>query len=137
MTQARQFHLVRRPRGIPVAEDFALVEATVPDIGEGEVEVENLILSVDPYMRPRLNADQPLGAPMLGGGIGRIVGSRNPKFNNGDLVRHGGGFQDRFVSDGKGLLGFDPFVKLVDWLEEEAAATVVHREPAMAVHGLL
>jgi NADPH-dependent curcumin reductase CurA len=108
MSQARQIHLIRRPRGVPVAEDFTLVEATLPEIHEGEVEVEGLILSVDPYMRPRLNADQPLGAPMLGGGIGRIVRSRNPKFKEGDCVRHGVGFQDRFVSDGKGLAILNP-----------------------------
>ena len=108
MTQARQIHLVRRPRGIPVAEDFALVEAAVPEVGDGDVEVKGLILSVDPYMRPRLNVDQPLGEPMLGGGIGRIVRSRNPKFAEGDLVRHGAGFQDLFVSDGKGMAVLKP-----------------------------
>jgi NADPH-dependent curcumin reductase CurA len=114
MTRARQIHLVRRPRGIPVAEDFALIEAAVPEMADGEVEVEGLILSVDPYMRPRLNADQPLGAPMLGGGIGRVARSRNPRFEDGDLVRHGGGFQDRFVSDGKGMsvLRPDPALSL-------------------------
>ena len=108
MTEARQIHLVRRPRGVPVAEDFALVEAILPEVGDGDVEVEALILSVDPYMRPRLNADQALGEPMLGGGIGRIVRSRNPKFEEGDLVRHGAGFQDRFVSDGKGMAVLKP-----------------------------
>jgi NADPH-dependent curcumin reductase CurA len=108
MAQARQIHLVRRPRGIPVAEDFALVEAAVPEVGNGDVEVEALMLSVDPYMRPRLNADQPLGAPMLGGGIGRVARSLHPKFKDGDIVRHGGGFQDRFVSDGKGMTVLHP-----------------------------
>jgi NADPH-dependent curcumin reductase CurA len=108
MAQARQIHLVRRPRGIPVAEDFALVEAAVPEVGNGDVEVEGLMLSVDPYMRPRLNADQPLGAPMLGGGIGRVARSLHPKFKDGDIVRHGGGFQDRFVSDGKGMTVLHP-----------------------------
>ncbi len=108
MTRARQIHLVRRPVGVPVSEDFALVEAVVPEVAEGEVEVEALILSVDPYMRPRLNADQPLGAPMLGGGIGRVTRSRNPKFKDGDLVRHGAGFQDHFVSDGKGMAVLNP-----------------------------
>jgi NADPH-dependent curcumin reductase CurA len=108
MAQARQIHLVRRPRGIPVAEDFALVEAAVREVGNGDVEVEALMLSVDPYMRPRLNADQPLGAPMLGGGIGRVARSLHPKFKDGDIVRHGGGFQDRFVSDGKGMTVLHP-----------------------------
>jgi NADPH-dependent curcumin reductase CurA len=52
--------------------------------------------------------DQPLGAPMLGGGIGRVARSLHPKFKNGDIVRHGGGFQDRFVSDGKGMTVLHP-----------------------------
>src|SRR5688500_14406976 len=103
MTTARQIHLVRRPKGVPVPDDFALVEAEVPDAEEGQVQVEALIMSVDPYMRPRLDADQALDAPLLGGGIGRVVQSRNPKFREGDLVRHGMGFRERFVSDGRGM----------------------------------
>lgn len=108
MTAARQIHLVRRPSGMPVAEDFAVVGIDVPDAGDGEVQVENLLMSVDPYMRPRLTADQPLNAPMLGGGIGRVVQSRSDRFSEGDLVRHGAGMQERFVSDGKGLQRLSP-----------------------------
>ena len=114
MTASRQIHLVRRPNGVPVAADFAVVEVDTPDAGEGEVQVQNLLMSVDPYMRPRLNADQPLDVAMIGGGIGRIVQSRNPRFKAGDLVRHGAGMQERFVSDGKGLqvLAPDPNLSL-------------------------
>ncbi|MCA6331626.1 MAG: NADP-dependent oxidoreductase [Phenylobacterium sp.] len=114
MTIARQVHLVRRPSGVPVAEDFAVVEARVPDAGEGEIQVEGLILSVDPYMRPRLDGDQKLGEAMAGGGIGRVVQSRNPKFREGDLVRHGQGFSERFNSDGRGVqvLAPDPDLPL-------------------------
>ena len=103
MTAAREIHLVRRPNGLPVPEDFALAETSLADPAESEVLVDNLLLSVDPYMRPRLNADQALGAAMLGGGIGRVVKSRNPKFKDGDIVRHGAGFRDRFLSDGAGM----------------------------------
>lgn len=103
MTATRQIHLVRRPKGVPVLEDFALVEAQVGEPGEGEIEVEALIMSVGPYMRPRLDADQPLDQPLLGGGIGRVVRSRNGKFQEGDVVRHGAGFRERFVSDGRGV----------------------------------
>jgi NADPH-dependent curcumin reductase CurA len=108
MTASRQIHLVRRPSGVPVVEDFAVVEVDTPDAAEGEVQVQNVLMSVDPYMRPRLTADQPLDAPMLGGGIGRIVQSRNPRFKEGDLVRHGAGMQERFNSDGKGLQVLTP-----------------------------
>jgi hypothetical protein len=103
MTTARQIHLVRRPVGVPVLEDFAVVETQVPDAGEGEIQVRNVLMSVDPYMRPRLDADQPLGASMLGGGIGRVIQSHNAKFREGDLVRHGGGMQELFLSDGRGV----------------------------------
>ncbi len=103
MNPSRQMHLVRRPQGVPVPEDFAIVDVQTADAGEGEIQVETLIMSVDPYMRPRLDADQKLDTPMLGGGIGRVTQSRHPKFKPGDLVRHGAGFQERFVSDGAGV----------------------------------
>ncbi|HEX2561522.1 NADP-dependent oxidoreductase [Phenylobacterium sp.] len=118
MTATRQIHLVRRPKGMPVLEDFALVEAPVGEPAEGEIEVEALIMSVDPYMRPRLDADQPLNQPLLGGGIGRVVRSRNPKFQEGDVVRHGAGFRERFVSDGRGVsvLKRDPELPLTVYM---------------------
>jgi NADPH-dependent curcumin reductase CurA len=103
MTKTRQIHLVRRPSGMPVLTDFAVVEADVPPTGEGEVRVQTLIMSVDPYMRPRLNADQALNAPLLGGGIGRVVESRHPNFKEGQLVRQGVGFREVHVTDGKTL----------------------------------
>ena len=114
MTIARQIHLVRRPQGVPVPQDFAIVERPYTDAGDGEVLVEALMMSVDPYMRPRLDADQALDAPLLGGGIGRVVQSRNERFKEGDLVRHGAGFQERFTSNGKGLsvLNRDPSLPL-------------------------
>ncbi|WP_296594997.1 NADP-dependent oxidoreductase [Phenylobacterium sp.] len=108
MTPARQIHLVRRPDGVPVADDFAVVDVDVPDAGDGEVQIQNLLMSVDPYMRPRLTADQPLNVAMIGGGIGRVVQSRNPKFAEGALVRHGAGMQERFISDGKSLQALSP-----------------------------
>lgn len=108
MTAARQIHLVRRPDGVPVTDDFAVVSVDIPDAGDGEVQVQNLLMSVDPYMRPRLTADQPLNVAMIGGGIGRVVQSRNPKFAEGTLVRHGAGMQERFVSDGRGLQALNP-----------------------------
>ena len=108
MSASRQIHLVRRPTGVPVAADFAIVEVETPDAGDGQVVVQNLLMSVDPYMRPRLTADQPLDAVMIGGGIGRIVQSRNERFKEGDLVRHGAGMQERFASDGRGLQMLNP-----------------------------
>jgi NADPH-dependent curcumin reductase CurA len=108
MSATRHIHLVRRPNGVPVTEDFALVEAECGEAGEGEIQVEAVLMSVDPYMRPRLNADQALDEPLLGGGIGRVAQSRNAKFREGDLVRHGAGFRERFVSDGRGVQVLNP-----------------------------
>ncbi len=114
MTASREIHLVRRPKGVPVAADFAVVPVDVAATGEGEVRVQTLIMSVDPYMRPRLNADQALDAPLLGGGIGRVVQSRNAKFAEGQLVKHWAGFRETFVSNGQGLMPFerDPALSL-------------------------
>jgi NADPH-dependent curcumin reductase CurA len=108
MQPSRQIHLVRRPNGVPVPDDFAVVEVITPDAADGQVQVQNLLMSVDPYMRPRLTADQALDTAMIGGGIGRIVQSNNPAFQVGDLVRHGAGMQERFVSDGRGLNRLKP-----------------------------
>jgi hypothetical protein len=112
MTTTREIHLVRRPNGVPVAEDFAVVKTDIPPTGDNEVRVQTLIMSVDPYMRPRLNADQPLNAPLLGGGIGRVTESRNPKFQEGQLVRQGVGFREIHVSDGRGLSALNRDVDL-------------------------
>ena len=112
MTVSRQIRLARRPKGVPVADDFAMIEVDTPDAGEGEIQIQNMLLSVDPYMRPRLDSDQPFDVPMIGGGIGRVVQSRNPKFKEGDLVRHGGGFQELFNTPGAQTLNPDPALSL-------------------------
>ncbi len=98
---SREIHLVARPEGMPTEAEFALVETTVPDAGPGEIQVQNLYMSVDPAMRPRLSAGQPLNQPIAGGAIGRVVQSRNPAFAEGDLVQHGNSFREYFVSNGE------------------------------------
>ena len=114
MTIARQIHLVRRPQGVPVPEDFAIVERPYAEAGDGEVLVENLYMSVDPAMRPRLTAGQDLNVAMMGGALGRVVQSKNPDFAVGDLVSSRLGFREFFTSDGKGLtkLKADPDLSL-------------------------
>ena len=98
MKRAREIHLVRRPAGLVVEADFAVVETKTNDAGDGELQIAAEILSVDPYMRPRLNADQPLNAPLVGRGIGRVVQSRDPRFREGDFVRHSAGMRELFNS---------------------------------------
>ena len=100
---SREIHLVRRPDGMPVEADFSVVEQTVPDAGEGEIQVQNLYLSIDPAMRPRLSAGQALNEAMGGGAIGRVVQSRNPNFKEGDFVQHRWSFREYLISDGRGV----------------------------------
>ncbi len=108
MTASQEIHLVRRPDGVPRPEDFAVVDTVVGEPAEGEILVQNLLMSVDPYMRPRFNGDQALNEALIGGGVGRVIGSRNPKFAEGDIVRHGAGMREVFLSDGRGVQVLNP-----------------------------
>jgi NADPH-dependent curcumin reductase CurA len=108
MPKSREIHLVQRPSGMPSAADFALVDRDVPDAGDGEVLVQNLYMSVDPAMRPRLTAGQALGEAMGGGAVGRVVQSKSDAFHMGDLVSNRMGFREFFISDGKGLAKLTP-----------------------------
>jgi NADPH-dependent curcumin reductase CurA len=103
MPKSREIHLVQRPTGAPTPDDFALVEREVADAHDGEVLVENLLMSVDPAMRPRLTAGQALNEAMLGGALGRVVQSKHADLAVGDLVSNRLGFREFFTSDGKGL----------------------------------
>ena len=108
MPRSREVHLVQRPAGAPKPQDFALVERDIADAGDGEVLVENLYMSVDPAMRPRLTAGQSLDEAMGGGALGRVVQSKHPDFAAGDLVTSRLGFREFFTSDGKGLTKLTP-----------------------------
>ena len=108
MPKSREIHLVQRPSGAPKPEDFALVEREVADAADGEVLVENLYMSVDPAMRPRLTAGQALNEAMMGGALGRVVQSKHPELKVGDLVTNRLGFREYFTSEGKGLTKLEP-----------------------------
>ncbi|WP_411288871.1 NADP-dependent oxidoreductase [Phenylobacterium sp.] len=108
MPKSREIHLTRRPAGMPQESDFTLVERDVADAGDGEVLVQNLYMSVDPAMRPRLTAGQALDEAMMGGALGRVVQSKHEGFAVGDLVTNRLGFREYFTSDGKGLTKLTP-----------------------------
>jgi len=108
MPTSRSVHLVARPEGLPTEEDFAVVETDVADATEGEVLVQNLYMSVDPAMRPRLSAGYELGETMAAGAIGRVVQSRTPDLAVGDVVSNGLGFREFFVSPPQGLRRLEP-----------------------------
>ncbi len=105
MTINKQIHLVARPTGEALAENFSLVEAEVPELNGGQVLVRHHFLSLDPYMRGRMNdaksyaVPQPLNAVMQGGTVGEVVASKNPSFKVGDKVVGFGGWQQYSVVD--------------------------------------
>jgi len=109
MPMNKQWLLASRPRGAPSVDNFRLVESPVPAIGPGEVLVRNHYMSLDPYMRMRMDdaksyaAPQPLDEVMQGGTVGEVVASNNPAFAIGDKVVGRLGWQLFARSDGTGL----------------------------------
>jgi len=105
----KAFVLASRPSGMPSADNFRLIETPVPEPGEGQVVVRHHFLSVDPYMRSRMNAGgsyaepQAIDAVMLGGTVGEIVASRHKRFKVGEIVVNYGGWQLYALSDGSDL----------------------------------
>ncbi|MFB4263151.1 hypothetical protein [Nonomuraea sp. GTA35] len=89
-------HQVARPQGWPSADQFASVEIPAPVPGPGQALVENLYLSVDPYMRERMDFEK-LGVPMEGRALGRVVESRDPRLAAGDVVFHRQGWRSHAV----------------------------------------
>ena len=106
MTTAREWTLTAYPEGAPTPAIFAMRETKLPELGDGEVEVENLFVTVDPYMRGRMRPDVKsyippfeLGQPLDGGAVGRVVKSRADGIAEGALVvsNFGAGWRDRAV----------------------------------------
>jgi NADPH-dependent curcumin reductase CurA len=113
MATYRRIVLASRPTGAVTPANFGLVETPVPACGDGQVLVRNHWLSLDPYMRGRMNdaksyaAPQPLGETMIGGTAGEVVESRHPKFAPGDRVVGYLGWSEMGLSDGTGLMKVD------------------------------
>ena len=105
MPQNPQIHLVSRPTGEPSADNFKLVTLDTPALQDKQVLVKHAFLSLDPYMRGRMNdtksytLPQPLNSVMIGGTVGEVVESRHPKFAAGDKVVGMGGWQTYSVVD--------------------------------------
>ena len=109
----RQILLVSRPQGAASVDNFKLVETPLEALPNGQVRVRNHFLSLDPYMRGRMDesksyaASQALNEVMIGGTVGEVVESKNPKFAIGDKVVGSYGWQEFGTSDGKGLRKVD------------------------------
>jgi len=97
---ARAWTLASRPQGMPTADNFRLVTLDDRALDDGEIRVANRWLSVDPYMRGRMNDVKSytppfaLDAPMQGGAIGEVTESRSDRFAVGDLIQHMAGWRD-------------------------------------------
>jgi len=106
MPRNQQIVLDHHPVGEAVASNFRLVAVDTPALKDGEVLVRHHYLSLDPYMRGRMNesksyaASQPLGEVMIGGTVGEVVESQHPKYAVGDKVVGMGGWQEYSVVDG-------------------------------------
>ena len=103
----RQVLLASRPTGKPTPENFRLVEAEVPRPGPGQMLVRTVYLSLDPYMRGRMNAGPSyarsveLGEVMEGRSVAEVVESNLPDYRAGDLVLAPTGWQAYALSDGR------------------------------------
>ncbi|MGU7838860.1 NADP-dependent oxidoreductase [Burkholderia sp. AW33-5] len=119
----RQILLVSRPQGAASADNFRLVETPLVPLADGELRVRNHFLSLDPYMRGRMNdaksyaVPQPLNEVMIGGTAGEVIESRHPDFAVGEHVVGQFGWQEYGTSNGNGLRKVDTSrVPLSAWL---------------------
>ncbi|HEU4624736.1 MAG TPA: NADP-dependent oxidoreductase [Steroidobacteraceae bacterium] len=114
MITSREIRLKSRPSGALGPEHFELATVEVPPPSAGDVQVRNLWMSVDPYMRPRMNdvksyvPPYEVGKPLDGGAIGEVIASADPAFAPGDLVESGFGWREVFNAPAKTLRKLDP-----------------------------
>jgi len=110
----RQVVLASRPKGKPQANNFTIAEAPIPAPKDGQVLSKTIYLSLDPYMRGRMNAGKSYADPveidevMSGGTVGQVIESKNSSFSEGDFVFGYGGWQEFWLQDGKKLKKVDP-----------------------------
>ena len=113
-TTGREIHLASRPSGWPTPENFRLVEVSVPRPAPGQVLIRNQYMSVDPYMRGRMN-DVPSYVPPFelnqaldGGAVGVVVASADPRVDEGEYVVHGLGWREYALADAGTVRRVDP-----------------------------
>lgn len=109
----REIHLVSHPKGLPTAQNFALVESELKPLEEHQVLVRNLYISVDPYMRGRMNGGDSyvppfeIGQALTGGAVGEVIESRDAAFIPGDIVTSQLGWREFFVGTPEELHAVD------------------------------
>ena len=110
----RQIVLASRPNGKPQANNFTIADAPIPAPEDGQVLSKTIYLSLDPYMRGRMNAGKSYADPveidevMSGGTVGQVIESKHSSFSAGDFVFGYGGWQEFWLQDGKKLKKVDP-----------------------------
>lgn len=103
-TKTREVRLLTVPKGKPRPEDFTIKESVLSDPGKDEVLIQNIYMSVDPYMRGRMR----MGAGALGGGaVGKVIASENSHYSVGNYVLNQGSWHEHTLSDGQGLEKID------------------------------
>jgi NADPH-dependent curcumin reductase CurA len=157
-----QILLARRPQGRPQIEDFSVVESPIPEPGDGQVLVQALYLSLDPYMRGRMNDTKSyvppvqIGEVMGGGVVGRVIKSADPKVPAGTMVEGLLGWQSHAVEKASrlrivdprlapvstalgvlGMPGITAYFGLLDICQPKAGETVVVSAASGAVGGVV
>jgi NADPH-dependent curcumin reductase CurA len=116
MTVSRQVRLARRPEGEPGDDCFDFVQHDLPDLGDGQVLLRVIYLSLDPYMRGRMSDAPSYAAPvevgglLEGGTVCVVEESRNPEWKPGDIVLTFSGWQSHAITDGSGMRRLEPSV---------------------------
>jgi NADPH-dependent curcumin reductase CurA len=106
---SREIRLASRPNGLPTAANFTLAQTELEPLQDQQVLVRNLFMSVDPYMRGRMNAGKSyvppfeLGKPLDGGAVGEVIESRAREFKPGDAVTSRFGWREYFIASPKEL----------------------------------
>ena len=114
IVKSKEIHLVSRPNGEPLAENFLVKEVEIKEVKENEILVKNLWMSVDPYMRGRMIDRKSyvppfeLGKTLEGGAIGIVIKSKCPDFKEGDFVNSNFGWREYFTAERKYLQKVNP-----------------------------
>ncbi len=162
MRTGREIRLAGRPQGWPTAETFAVATVDVPDPTPGSVLVRNVVMSVDPYMRSRMNDVKSyappfeVGAVLQGGAVGEVIAENGTGFAPGDMVLHNLGWRDYAVGDARlfqkvdtdlapasaylgvlGMPGLTAYIGLLDIAAMRPGDTVFVSGAAGAVGGLV
>ena len=110
---SREIRLAARPRGMPSPSDFTMAKTELEPLRDQQLLVRNLFMSVDPYMRSRMNAGRSyvpqfeIGQPLEGAAVGEVIESRAEGFNAGDIVTSSYGWRESFIASPKDLLRVD------------------------------